>query len=394
MTEFKRSPSPEAHEIHSYFDSRDFWNRVNNNESPITEPEIRSFAKNLLDSLVFLYTSQPDTTESQDLFIFTSLLDNSLKKDPESFNMGPLLVAQLRAAVKEKMRELLATDKRYTHLHPSQIFVLNHALGFNPRLDTSPILATDLYNRETTVQLRSKTQNLQFAEENNQALRQLLDLPETSPHLILPRQIALNQASDDIIHTTVLKEKLNLVTLAEAVEKQLFSPEELLHFFRDGIKGASFLEKNGLTLQDISLQDIVIYEDPKDPRRLQGALLDLEGLVRDGFALKSIIHKVGYVPPEFDRAVSRAERFVNSPSQMVYQFGVSLKKILKSNLFLFEKQRFIKKTPLSRNRLARLDQLEQLVDDMCRPPESTQKRIDLDTTLDRLEKIIDGWGDY
>lgn len=132
---------------------------------------------------------------------------------------------------------------------------------------------------------------------------------------------------DEKSHNAIVEMIPNVHSL-EKSQIGILKFKQKLMVLRDCLLGSEHLRKNGLMLQDISLENLVFELDEK--RKLaRGLLADFEGLRLIGRKRGTPVVKAAYQPPEFTHP-DASER-VATPSEMVFQFGVCLDKIMKRN---------------------------------------------------------------
>ncbi|MBI2551494.1 hypothetical protein HYV73_04110 [Candidatus Uhrbacteria bacterium] len=110
---------------------------------------------------------------------------------------------------------------------------------------------------------------------------------------------------------------------SDASENKRRRAKLLINILRDAMDGAAYLARHNLILQDIKPGNIGMVTPPETSEPA-GVLFDYDGLTRKEAVVRANHLTVGYIPPEI-----QADPSTNIlPSQMAYQFGVTLKEIL------------------------------------------------------------------
>ncbi|HSR89243.1 MAG TPA: hypothetical protein VLK22_02465 [Candidatus Udaeobacter sp.] len=155
-------------------------------------------------------------------------------------------------------------------------------------------------------------------------------------------------------YLNVVKSKSNFITGLKVV--------------KDCLNGAEYLADNGLVLQDIKLSNLGVVSDENVQK---GVLFDLEGLVKNGRVLDNRLRVDDYLPPEFFKGEGI------QPSEMTYQFGICLSKMLD----LYEREDIFR--IMYKSVLEKLDELAKKM--IVREPKD---RISLTEAKGELEEIL------
>lgn len=147
------------------------------------------------------------------------------------------------------------------------------------------------------------------------ALKDLYALPERSPYLSYQ-----HAKIDPTNHAIEIQYTLNFRTLDDIVDmpQEQFSLSQVVGYFLDAVRGASFLVDRGFTLTDLALCNIGVEETSG-----KGMLFDYDLLrhSNDSFSEFYAAHP-GYDPPERRPGTPLTE------ANMVYEFGIGLGFIL------------------------------------------------------------------
>ncbi|MBP7005645.1 hypothetical protein KBB27_00785 [Patescibacteria group bacterium] len=251
-----------------------------------------------------------------------------------------------------------------------------------------------------------------FIPQHAEALRELYELPERSRYLRYPAMFkdvdSLGEETGGLIRT-----ELDIMTVAEGLEKRALSLPRVLLVVADTIRGLLFLERHHLRLSDLDFSNMGI-----DLETGRGTLFDYDGLVIDGtFGPYPV--KPAYTPPELVLEVDGlgmpigVSAAIMNEKHAVYEIGVSLSRLwepyfVKSKGSLVQRpayfmkredqaalyafvRRMKNKDPLKRPTL--LEVLEEL-DAACRPylahlQEENVFENQTQTTPDRAVRGID-----
>lgn len=104
---------------------------------------------------------------------------------------------------------------------------------------------------------------------------------------------------------------------------------EALIILEDALDGGAYLARHNLVLEDIKLDNIGFIKDEKGTR---GVLHDLDGLVTAEVAMGARLATPKYIPPEIRRAVIEKKKIMATEAEMVYQFGVILRLVVKASI--------------------------------------------------------------
>jgi hypothetical protein len=160
-----------------------------------------------------------------------------------------------------------------------------------------------------------------------EAVRRFVDIP---PH---PNILSIHEYDEKTGDSW--QERQSFVTIRDILSQKksrvtkYISCADVMHGFTDAVIGAEYLDMYGLVLQDINLSNIGISLMDR-----RGILFDLEGLSMAGRVIGGRLSDKRYFLPETDSS-ERGGRFAIpiASTEMVYQFGVSLKILLSHRRF-------------------------------------------------------------
>lgn len=165
-----------------------------------------------------------------------------------------------------------------------------------------------------------------FIPQHAEALRELYGLPERSRYLRYP---AMFKDVDSRGEETggLIRTELDMMTVAEGLEKRTLSLPRVLLVVADTIRGLLFLERHHLRLSDLDFSNMGI-----DLETGRGTLFDYDGLVIDG-AFAPYPAKPSHTPPELVRELDElgmpigVSATVMNEKHAVYEIGVSLSRL-------------------------------------------------------------------
>jgi hypothetical protein len=238
---------------------------------------------------------------------------------------------QIYADVLKKIEEKLKSDQELSGVASKNIYIeRNKTIPKSPHLSFADNLANEpAFFREddfSNLSLRKEDEEMQ-----REAFLKFLKLPQNE-HVINYEKYSPEDARG-------MMQELQLVDLREMLKIPETKILEVLEVLRDCVEGCIFLEENDLVLQDICLNNLGCVRDSEG--KAKGILPDLEGLYFMHKSRKSRIindpaqsgyapgWKPFYLPPE--ASVEDVTKVM--PSEMVYQFGQCLKKIVESAQF-------------------------------------------------------------
>ncbi len=305
---------------------------------------------------------------------------------------------KIYADVLKKIEEKLKSDKELSSVTSSNIYIKrNKTIPNSPHLSFADNLAEEpAFFREdgfSYLSLRKEDEAIQ-----REAFLKLLKLPRNE-HVINYEKYSPEDARG-------MMQELQLVDLKEMLKIPETKITEVLEVLRDCVEGCIFLEENDLVLQDICLNNLGCVRNDKGEAK--GILPDLDGLYIVNKTRKSRIHNdpiqsgfVGrwvpfYFPPE--ACVDEVTRVV--PSEMVYQLGQCLKKIIESGQFksLLDAHKTLgnKVSDFIKNRPGKEEVLRavlELIKDMTffdgESENHVSKRISLKDSLPRINDLIE-----
>ncbi len=349
----------------------DLFERLKNNEKPITDTEINIYVDGLVKVLKKISKNKERKSLLQKIFsVFESNKGLSLKKtvilrdfpsdsNNYSYEMG---LERIRAALLEKLKDKLAKDPELANFNYSDILVKTNSPTH--RLSA----ASDMNNRKKIE--REVREDFYFFKKE-----------------LIAHQVAMQKLQTLKGHKNVVKilgvdnknkasiaEKLNLRDLFDILTSGKVSLKEVLKIVSDCISGAIYLKENDLVMQDIAVPNLgVVNENGAE----KGVLFDMDGLYVAGEEMFThISHGKKY---ETHQSSSKVE-----PAEMTEQFAVCLQKILGDFSFFRKNNKEKIKEAES--------EIHALIDAMVRFDSGTNEpfknRITLEEAKQRLDKII------
>lgn len=268
-------------------------------------------------------------------------------------------IDRARNAFVEVLKEKISDDPELADVHLGDVFVLKGAVNKeNVRVGRT----SDAYGRGHIIKEELSYGSEELSRKHEEALRRLEHLPKSEYILPLTHR-------DSVLGQTLAAET-DLKTVSSLIEEGAPTAEKL-RVVLDCMEGAEFLREHGLVLQDISHKNLGVVERNG---RSRGVLFDLEGLMPAGTRMSLRFHTDEYLPPE----VRSGNVPILLPSEMVYQFGVVLRKIFYSVRAEIDDQ--------ARKDFEQLIERMKYVDLASRQP--VLGRMDLPTAIRKLEAIV------
>ena len=225
----------------------------------------------------------------------------------------------IRRAVVEELKKQLNEACALGHIHYSDVQFILGAINEKYK----HIARTKDVSGKTNL-LRSdkgyyKGKELRF---HKQAVDQLMSM--------MPQDHIIPIKGVDRVRYETLAPELELHDMQEFLEGEVDNPAEAFGLIRDCMLGAHVLERHGLVLQDIKLNNlgyVTRYSQAEQKLKKVGVLFDLEGIYPSGMALGLRISGIfkQYDPPELLRKGGSWQLF---PSEMIFQFGQCLQETL------------------------------------------------------------------
>ncbi len=343
----------------------------------ITHADVKEYAQYILQRLQELKKHSEDEKE---LFVVDVFSDSSIlakvKDQPGLNNLDEneaiSVIDRIRRALIEELKGRV-DDKIYFIIKniqntPENKFRKKSIISIAENVDSGPKEGV-MYKDQKII----GKEHVDVEKSREEAFGLLKNLPQ-HPNIVGVREYdGKNQRG--------IFEKLNLQNLDEYLgEKTEVDKEKLinsLNILRDSMDGALYLEKNGLTLQDISLKNIGIAETEQG--KVKGMLFDLEGIMKTGTKINyRLAMSNDYAPPEF---LSHSTKYNSlNPKEMVYQFGVCLQKITDKYVdFAKKSDKHFKKSVINQ-------QLQILTEKMTE--ERLFFRIKLADAISELDRVI------
>lgn len=304
--------------------------------------------------------------------------------------LSPTNIERVHRMVSERLYTRLATDRDLSSLGVQNLFVKT-----KDKVEDSPHLSevTNLNTQEVHVLRKdrlTKVGELTWNEENSKvhqnALKKYITLPQNDYLLPYTKYSPEDQQG-------MVKKIDSLKTLEHLLDSYNSKPMDLLAVVRDCMKGAKFLDNNGLVLQDISIYNLAQVEDKRGLKK--GLLFDLEGLYVKGEERQGRFANLAQ--EEFDDGSKGAYKYFPPeikdfahtpvmPSEMVYQFGQCINAIRQSRAFKIYKESGLPNSERVISEIQNLAKSMMYFD--VRSTKPVEKRISLADSLDSLEKIM------
>jgi len=390
-----------------HIDPKTPWHRkdrlqtIFSSETPITQKEISRYVDDVVYEIkrvsdpeqrqtIFLEMLSPDAFIVRYFYLRLPLLQRMLATvvdtagedlpemdqfTKEDFDVMRAEIRRVRGAIMEELKKRLIHDVELQHINYSDIHFFDSVpLPGNENLKKYLNLYGERLFLKKEKELLDATKKSSSGFESPTGTGYHLSAMRTLAALA-PNDHVLSPIRFDVIQQKTLAHDLNWENEGISHDSKLVGSDRKssLQIIRDCMLGAQFLERNDLVLQDICPSNIGFCI--KRGQRV-GILFDLEGLCPKGALLKTRLYQAGFLPPEFEfghPAISV------QPSEMVFQFGRCLEKIVLSGT-TDEGSRTL------------LDELEKLAQDMTAYDEEannpTANRIDLAEALRRIEAIL------
>jgi hypothetical protein len=230
------------------------------------------------------------------------------KKKREALTMecaaaAKMEMERIRRAIREELHHRLSTDETLERFFPGNILFLSLSDNKEKSYQANNAAHASFFLKMYDVFYGIRDEHARASHV--QALHKLAGLPK-HPNILLP---------DFFCEQPSLAMGIKRLDLRECDDPTL-SLYEGVQAVRDAMRGAAFLARNGLVLEDIHPGNIGSVSDGHGGRK--GVLFDLEGLTIEGTPIYGRWSIPGYYP------VPQGTLIAISSQEMSYQFGKTL----------------------------------------------------------------------
>ncbi len=341
-----------------------------------SQPEREHFLKRLAKKL--FGRNQPAEKEDKKITAVVGGLENETAIDEYQFKHISSKVLQdekdelkagmnrIRSAVAEELKQRLTKEAELGQLNYSDVNLLASFFDIAVAPHERRVgRVEDLYKQAAVFK---KTSEKEFFNKSELKIHHaaLQKFSKLEPH---DNVVAFREF--DLHGVKTIVEELKLKTVKDLLKNESTPLAEILKAVKDCLSGAIFLEKNGLILQDISIDNLGVIEEEEKNR---GLLFDFDGLYLADAGMNGRMGKMIYFPPE---AIIREETPVKT-SEMVYQFGICLKAVF--GIF---------KSGLPQEEWDRAEQLiKKMISFEVNLRYPMQNRVSLEEAKNKLEDLI------
>lgn len=308
----------------------------------------------------------------------------------KNFEENRAAIERIRKALVEELKGKI--DEKIYLVLENLMTVRNRWRSESGSQDKAVDLALDIANGNKIIIKTGQDFSGKTTDIGQRAFSEFLKLP-AHPNIVSVKNF-------DVQNNAVVYEVRNFIPLSIFLEKEKKDEASFiasLKVIRDCVKGAHFLEQNGLMLQDIDPTNLgVEIGESGEP---QGVLFDLEGLVQIGENLNIRMGKLSRIQYMLGVAkhLSSAEKArygdgvldnsksnpnLTSPYEQVYQFGCSLEESLDAYLS-------VNHGKLTYKEMAIIAKMHNLFWDMVKPCKTINGRLNLVEAEAQLSAMID-----